>query len=293
MALAAFLVRGGIVLVVLPIVSLPTEASAANAVAPLAVALGFGAPTPETILRILLVAGVLFAWLIGAGLAGAALDLRLTAEAAADDELELDVSTLEHPVWRAMTTRFIVHIPTALAIGYASVRLGQAAYDELLHPGSSAIPIAFRVLGRAPDAALLLIATWLVAEAIAGLATRALASGAGVGESLLAAARRLVTPSGLATLVVTTMGLIALAVPFWLAASRSWDHLRAYLVDGVDLGQIVAALALLVAIWILGLALIGLGLAWRSAAWTQVWYATRVPERAGIGFPDAAGAEGA
>jgi len=53
-----------------------------------------------------------------------------------------------------------------------------------------------------------------------------------------------------------------------LAAGRAWEHLRGYLLDGADTVQLWAALTLLVATWVLGLAVLGAGLAWRATAWT-------------------------
>ena len=53
-----------------------------------------------------------------------------------------------------------------------------------------------------------------------------------------------------------------------LAAGRAWEHLRGYLLDGADVVQLGAALVLLVATWVLGLAILGAGLAWRGTAWT-------------------------
>lgn len=54
----------------------------------------------------------------------------------------------------------------------------------------------------------------------------------------------------------------------WLAASGAYDRLWPLLVDRADPGAIAIALVLLVATWGVGLWLLGVGVAFRSAAWT-------------------------
>jgi hypothetical protein len=71
-----------------------------------------------------------------------------------------------------------------------------------------------------------------------------------------------------ATLILTdgvVLGAVGLLVAVVGSAS---EHLRAYLLDAVDAVSLAAALLLLVSAWILGLATLGAGLAWRATAWT-------------------------
>jgi hypothetical protein len=268
MALAGFLVRGGIVLVLLPIVPLPSPGQLANAFAPTIDSLAFEGLTVARLASSAVLAAAISAILAAAGLVGAWFDLALVREAAADEDLELGWQARDGSVRRAFGLRLGAHLPTMLAIVYATVRLVQAGYDELLSPGDAAVPLAWRVIERAPDAVILLLLAWLAGEAVGGLAARRLAAGQPARGALLEAARQLLRPRRLATLVVTTLAVGAVLVPFGLGVGGAWEHLRGYLLDDVTNVQLGAALLVLVASWILGIAALGAVLAWRATAWT-------------------------
>ena len=268
MALAAFLVRGGILLVLLPIVTLPTPAALANAFAPTIEAFAFGGLNVERLVLVLAGGATLFVVIGAAGLAGAWLDLAQLREAAGDEDLDLGWEPAHPSVRDALTLRLTAHLATLAVLLYATFRLVAAAYEELLSPGSTATPIFLRVAARAPEALALLVGTWLAAETVGSLAVRRAAAGAGLRESLWRSARQLATWRGLGTLLLTSVVVAGALAPFLFAAGRAWEHLRNVLAAGVDLTQIGAALLVLVAVWILGLALLGAALAWRAAAWT-------------------------
>ncbi|HEX3264151.1 MAG TPA: hypothetical protein VHR16_00665, partial [Candidatus Limnocylindrales bacterium] len=109
---------------------------------------------------------------------------------------------------------------------------------------------------------------WLVGEAVGGLADRHLAAGSGFLEALRNATRQLLSRRGLGTFALTTVALVAVIAPFLLAVTRAWQQLRDVLLGATDPLLVVAALLVLVASWILGLAVIGAALAWRATAWT-------------------------
>ena len=109
---------------------------------------------------------------------------------------------------------------------------------------------------------------WLIGETVGALAARRATTGTRATTALAASVRQLLSPRGLATLALTSAVLAGLLFAFVLAASRAWDHLRGYLLDGVEPVQLGAALVLLVATWVLGLSILGAGLAWRAIAWT-------------------------
>jgi hypothetical protein len=267
-ALAAFLVRGGILLVVLPIITLPTPAALANAFAPTIEAFAFGGLSGERLAIVLGVGATLFVVIGAAGLAGAWLDLAQLREAADDDELDLGWQPAHASARDALALRLTAHLATLAMLGYAAVRLIGAAYEELLSPASTTTPIFLRVAARAPEALVLLGATWLVAETVGSLAARRAAAGSGFRESLWRSARQLATWRGLGTLGLTTAAVAGALAPFLFAAGRAWEHLRNVLAADLDLIQVGAALLMLVAVWILGLAVLGAALAWRGAAWT-------------------------
>jgi hypothetical protein len=268
MALAAFLIRGGLLLVVLPIVALPSPAELETAFSPTVSSLVFGGLTTAVLLAIFAAVLVVLAVLGGVGLAGAWLDRELLREAAADDDLDLTWAPVHASLREALALRLAGHLPTLAALAYATFRLIAAGYDELMSPGDVAIPLVLRIVERAPDAAIALVAAWLLGEAVGGLAARRAAAGASFGTAYRLAARQLLSSRGLATLTVTTAAVAVALAPFLLAVGRASEQLRVVLLGSGDVGYVAAALLVLIAAWILGLAVLGAALAWRAAAWT-------------------------
>lgn len=267
-ALAAFLVRGGFLLIVLPILSVPTAAAIVTTFSPLAEAVVLGRPSLEgAVLGSAVIVAVL-AGLAAIGLAGAWLDLALVREATEDEDIDAGWRPIHASAAEALAIRLTAHVPTLLALGYGFLRTIAVAYEESTAPSDNGAQIVDRVLGRVPDVVILVVVAWLVGEAVGSLAARRAAAGMRAMPALLASARQVVGLRGLATLAVTSVVLVALLVPFQLAVGGAWEHLRGYLLDGADAVQLWAALVLLVATWVLGLAIVGAGLAWRATAWT-------------------------
>jgi hypothetical protein len=285
-ALAAFLVRGGAVLLVLPLFTLPTSASLTTLLAPPLEALILGRPSIEGAVVVAAVVTLVLLVLAALGVAGAWLDLALVREATDDEELELGWAPRRTSPLTALRVRLAAHVPTLLAAGYGAIRLSLATRDELLEPGDPALAMAARILLRAPDALLAVGLAWLVGEAVGALAARRVAAGEPIAGALRRSARHVLGARGLATIVLTTALLLALLVPFVLAIARAWANVRDSLGLGLDQVATSAALLLLVSTWILGLSLLGAVLAFRATAWTvQVG---SVPSRAPEGIPDAA-----
>ena len=268
MALAAFLIRGGIILILAPIVALPTPAGLITDLSPGFEAILLGTPTLAGALLGAALLTILLLLLGWAGLAGSWLDVALARDAAASDELDLAWQPGRLSSSRAFTLRLAAHVPTLIAIGYATVRVVFVSYDQFTSPDDPGVPIIDRVLGRVPDAVALVVATWLVGEVVGGLAARRAAAGLGTRAALVGSVRQALAPRGLATFAATTAVLLAVAIPFGLAAERSWEHVRSYLLFGVDAVQLTAAIVVLVATFVLGLAIVGAALAWRATAWT-------------------------
>lgn len=267
-ALAAFLVRGGIVLFLVPIIALPTPARLITEVSPGLQALLLGAPTLGGSLMVAGVVVVALLLLSAAALAGAWLDAALVREAAASDELDLAWTPGEVSIWRACGLRLVAHLPTVLALGYASARVVTVAFEQFTRPDDPGVAIVDRVVARVPDAILVVLVAWLAGEVVGGLAARRAEAGMTDRAALGRSVRQLLAPRGLATLAVTTALLVATALPFALAAGRAWEHARSSLLVGVDAVQLVAAVVVLVATWALGLAIVGAALAFRATAWT-------------------------
>lgn len=268
MALAAFLIRGGFVVVALPLVSLPSVAAIATVVAPTLESLVIGGLTLEGLVIGVVGLVLLLLALALLGLAGAWLDLALVREAAGHADLELAWAPVDESISRAFAFRLAAHLPTVLALLYGTIRIVAVTYDELLSPGDPTVSVVTRVFQRAPDVIVIVVLTWLVGETVGALAARRGAAGAPIRLALTASIRQLCSRRGLATLAITSTVLVVIGVPFLLAVRRTWENLRAYVLDGVDPVPLGAAVALLVGTWVLGLAIVGAGLAWRASAWS-------------------------
>ena len=268
LALAAFLVRGGIVVVLLPLVSLPSAPALATALAPTIESLAMSRQS----LGAALIATAILTGLVGilavAALVGSWLDNTLSREAETSDELDLRPTVDPPSAWRALGVRLVAHLPTFVALGYAAVRIVIVTYQELLSPGEASIPIALRVLARAPDAIVVATVAWLLGEALGGIAARRLAEGEGLGRALRGGLGDLVRFRGVATFLVTDATVLAIVLLLVAVVGRAAEHVRAYLLGRADDVSLGAALLLLVTTWVLSLAVLGAALAWRATAWT-------------------------
>lgn len=268
LALAAFLVRGGLFVILLPLVSLPTPAAVATALAPSIETLAFARQSIEGALVGAALLSIVLAVVGAAAFAGSWLDVALIREAEGADELESFAPAGRPSAWRAFGLRLAAHVPTLVALGYAVVRLVIVTYEELLSPGDPAVPIALRVIGRAPDAIVVVTVLWLLGEAVGGIAMRRLSEGATGWQALGRALRDLAGRRGIATFAATNLGVLSTIVLLVVVAGRAVDRVRTFLISGADAVSLGAALLLLVASWVLGLALLGAALAWRATAWT-------------------------
>ena len=161
---------------------------------------------------------------------------------------------------------FLIRIVVVWRI--VGIRIVIVTYEELLSPGDANVPIVARVLARAPDAIVLVVVTWLLGEAIGGLAARRSAAGEPLIRALRGAVRDLLDRRGVATFVVSNAVVLVAGTLLVTMVGRSSEHVRAYLLDGAGDVPLAAALLLLVSAWILCLALLAAALAWRATAWT-------------------------
>jgi hypothetical protein len=267
LALAGFLVRGGIVLLLPPLVVLPTPADLALMASPALLGAGLQSPTPLLVTLLVVAVLALTAVILGSSLLGAWLDASLIEAAATDAELEGLGASGAVPVNAGVTVRLVAHLPTFVALGLGFLAIGDATYAELSSP-QPGLPLVVRILLRAPLATGAIVVAWLLGEAWGGLAVRRLGRGASMRSALAGGLRDLGRPSAIATLVLTTLAVSLLVVVLWLAAGRAFDRLWPLLVDGAPPEMQFVALGLLVATWAAGLWLLAIGLAWRSSAWT-------------------------
>ena len=143
-ALASFLVRGGILLFLLPIVVTPSPVGLANILGPTITTFWLGGMSLGFATAVTAIFAAFFGWLVIGGWVAAVTERDLIELVAADDELGAG-GTIPSPsgtrrrgrIWRIVLLRLAAYVPLALALGYGSLRLVQATYRELTLPAMS------------------------------------------------------------------------------------------------------------------------------------------------------------
>jgi hypothetical protein len=295
MALATFLLRGGIVVVVLPILTLPSALALSNTFGPVVVPLALGRIEPAIVLGTLAVVVALLAWLIAGGRIAAAIDVALVREAsaAAVDEGIAPATVQSGPprlgasglVWRVLAIRLIAWLPLALAVGLGVARIVEVTYVELTRPVDVTTPIVVRVAGEVVSHLGLIVIAWALGEVVGGVATRrATLTTDGHGTALAwAVATTAARPlSWLVPWIVTTALLAIVMTSTLAAAAFSWARVVDALSDRLA-NPILALLTMLlfVALWLAAMLLGGAILTVRSAVQTFEHVRRRAREQAG------------
>lgn len=277
LALAAFLVRGGVVLVLAPIVVIPSAVGVANAVGPILTALVLSG-VDDTMLVLAGVGGTAgFAWILVGGLIAASAEAELVRIVATDEEVVLSVprpdpiSSRSGMAWRILAVRVIALAPLAVALVWGCVQIVTSAYRELTVPSETGTPLIVRVLRDTPEAVAVILLAWLLGQTVAAIAVRCVVEGGdGVPGALTHAVVRFVRRP-VRMLVVETVPLLALImvlVPSAAASASTWDAIRMSIADERGPFLTIGVVGLFVGLWIGGLLLIGAVSAWRAAAWT-------------------------
>jgi hypothetical protein len=304
LALAGFLVRGGVVLFALAIVSLPSPLVISNVVAPVVVPIALGRIDTGTIALIGLGLAFVATWLVGGGWIAAATEIALVRDARdamADEWFPVRPAAARPGRWlmsRVALARLIAHVPTALVVGVASVRIGSVAYAELTNPFEVTTPLVVRVMAGAAAPIGAILAVWLLGEIVGGLAARHLilrraslfgALGEGIGECLRHPVATLL-PAVLVALVLA-IDLVVLLSAIGVVWTQVADALLGGTIDGTTLAIALTAFG---GTWIGALALTGLIDAWRSVSMTfeAERMAVAAPQTSGDA-PDPAGTIGA
>lgn len=285
LSLAGFLVRGGFLVFLLPIVVLPSPLAISNVVAPFIVPMAFGRIGPDTIaVGVAAVAG-LFAWLLIGGWIAAATDLVLVREAAA---AAIDEGVAPPPaeapdgmeaerrdrvgVATILAARLVAWLPFAAALAIGLVRIVAVTYVELTRPLEVESPLALRVAFGAAGELAVITVLWLLGELVGGLATRRIVlDGAPAGRALLAAIRDVIRHPGstLMPWLVTTALLFTILGGTVGAASVAWSRIIVALSDRpTDPTTVAISILTFVAIWLAALILGGLFAAVRGAVMT-------------------------
>jgi hypothetical protein len=274
LALVAFLVRGGWLIVIAPIVVLPTAVGLANVVAPLLEDIAFGRRTDELVRTVLLVSLLAVAWLLAGGLVAAVAEteaVRRIAPDALDHPGRAVAGGIAGPAWRVVAVRLAAHAPFVLALAWGASRIVAVGYRELTVPSDVTVPPAWRIAIGAPEAIAVVVVTWLVGEAVGAIgARRVILGGDGAAAALRGASGRFVRAPvrPLALALLSTAVLAATLGMTGLATGATWDALRSALAIEDAPTVITVLLFVFVALFIGGLVLVALTAAWRMAIWT-------------------------
>jgi hypothetical protein len=276
LALAGFLIRGGIILVALPIVVLPTPVGLGNVVAPSLTSIAFGSVSVEVLVVTTAVLVGALAWLVAGGWLAAALEAEGTRIVALDTDLTTRragpvTPTTGRMAARILAARLLANIPLGLVLAWGSTRLVLVAYHELTSPLDVSSPIVLRVLRGAPEVVVAIVVAWMIGQMVGALAARRIVlARAGVAGALRSA---LVTClrhplSTLADFWIPTCILVAALVPSAIATGSATGAAGAVLDEPDDPVRVLTAVLSLVLLWIVGLLLASVVCAWRAAVWT-------------------------
>jgi hypothetical protein len=289
-ALSGFLLRGGIVLLLLPSAVLPSVIGIANVTGVAAFGID-GRPSAWLIEVLLLAAVALALWLVLALLLGALTDVWLI-QAAVDSRSGAVDSPRPLPDLRLLLDlagiRALCAVPLIAAIGWAASRVYQSVYNELLTPRDLATPLVLRVIEGAVDAVLVVGLAWLASEVVGAIAVRRLVLAErgiwrSIREALAQFVRRPATSIGS---MVLSYGASLIAIGFAMTATATafdWCRLAARNPTPISLTLgisplsatrdfrpavfIFAAVALVLS-WLVALGLAGVASAWRSSIFT-------------------------
>jgi hypothetical protein len=274
LALAAFLLRGGLIVVAWPILVLPTPVGLGNVLAPSLTAFVFGGVSASLVILVatIVLAGLAF------GVAGGLLAATLEAEAARivigheDAALSARVARGRRAeAGRVFLARVLAHLPLGVALGWGAAQLVAVTYHELTNPSDAATPIVWRVLLASPGVVAAIVLTWMLGQALGALAARriVLARGGTIGALRFASRFLLRRPlTVLADFWLPTLVLGLAFAPSAVAASAAADIVREAMNAPDDPLQLFLAVVLFVSLWVVGLALTGVICAWRAAVWT-------------------------
>jgi hypothetical protein len=294
-ALATFLLRGGIVVAVLPIITLPSALALSNAFAPILLPLALGRVEPGIVVGPAAVVAGLLVWLVVGGRIAAGIDVALVREVAAaalDEGVDPGspsggsggsggsvpgadaIPGRRRPGvgWRVLALRLIAWLPLALALGIGLARIVEVTYVELTRPVDVATPIAIRVAREVVSQLGLIVIAWVAGEVVGGVATRHVALSRGGHRGSLQWALGTTVSSPLSWIVpwlATTTVLFAVMGAALAASGFAWMRAVDALADRpMDPAAVVATMLVFVVLWLSAMLLGGVVLAVRSASQT-------------------------
>jgi hypothetical protein len=281
LALAVFLIRGGILVVALPILVLPTPVGLGNILAPTLTAVVFGGVSGGFVLLAATIVLMGLAWVVAGGLLAATVEAEAARMVAAADDVAAGgmagglaprvVRRRRAEAGRILAARLMANLPLGVALAWGSARLVAITYRELTNPFDVATPLVWRVLLGSPEVVVAIVLTWMVGQTVGAIAARRIALGGGgtfraLTEALSTLFRRPLTV--LADFWLPSLALTLALAPSALAAASAADVVRAAMSSPADPVELFLAVVLFVGLWMVGLALAGVICAWRAAVWT-------------------------
>ena len=283
---AGFLARGGIVLLLVPIVTLPSPVGistfiGADALTPFGLSERFLGSLLSVLVVAAVVAAGLFAvlawvdrWLAGRVFADpdvAAQPAQRPATVADSAPAGLDP--------RIAAVQVLSLLPLAAALVLATSQVVAAVRVELLLPSGFASPFVLRVLGRAWVWFAVLGVGLAITEMVSSVATRHVIAGRSVPGALVATSRDLLTRpfrhvaawllGWLATLVVLGPSAWALVVAARLVRGAYLDAVAPFAADALP--RTLVATVVLAGVFCSAVVLAGFAGALRGSIWTLVW----------------------
>ena len=263
-ALAGYLARGGILLLLVPILPLPSPVGIANIVGP-AVVTPAG-PSSQGV-AILVSAGiVVVGWGVLGVLIGAATDGYL-----ARAEPIGTGATGARIVARLAAIRFALLALPASAVAVAAGPVVDSTYRQLISPFDLDTPLADRVVRETAPFLVFVVVAWAVAEVAGGIAVR-LAVQRDIGApGALGAMVRHVVRRPLGVLAATALSFVALALavgPAIVVASAGFSVIEAGVRARGDPRLALAGGILLLVSWLGGIVLAGVASTWRGLLWS-------------------------
>lgn len=276
LGLAALLIRGGILIVLAPILVLPTAVGLGNVVAPTLQTVVVSGVTTELALLGGAIVVAIATWLVAGGLFAALAELEAIEIVAADEDIpggrrRSSGAGRARRARRILVARLIAHVPTFAALAWGATLIVGAAYAELTLPTDVVTPVALRVLRAVPGVIAVILLVWVLGETLGALAARRIAlasTGAleGLRDALVRLVRHPAREIGLA--VVPSLVMLVVVVPWILGARVAWGAVRGSLGERDALAAAFIVLLVFISIWLAGLLLTAVLAAWRMAVWT-------------------------
>jgi hypothetical protein len=261
----------------------PTPVGFANVFAPALGSIAFGTISTGLVVVSVAAALAVVAWIVLGGWLAAALeteaarmiardaDVRALAGASAVGPERQRTTGTPAAAGRILAARLIASIPLTVVLAVGTVRVVLVTYQQLTSPLDTSTPIVLRVLRATPEVIAAVVVAWTLGEMVGAIAARRIAlAGDGVWSGLRGAVVTCVRHpiSSVIRFWLPTAVLLAVAIPWGMAAAWAWSTVDSTLDGTPDLLRVVAVVGTFVVVWLIGLILIAIVSAWRGAVWT-------------------------